>query len=61
LLLPEQARVTGLVTGVQTQADTPRAAVLTDDRFDQLLDGLAFDVPPLPGDSSRADIYLEHN
>ena len=34
---------------------------LTADEFLQQLDVLALDVPPLPADFSRADIYLDHD
>jgi hypothetical protein len=64
LALPEQARVTGLVTGIESasgQSIAPAASGLTDEEFERQLDELALDVPPLPADFSRADIYLDHD
>jgi hypothetical protein len=64
LALPEQARVTGLVTGVESasgQPIAPAASGLTDEEFEGQMDDLALDVPPLPADFSRADIYLDHD
>lgn len=33
---------------------------VTADELDKALDELSLDVPPLPADFSRADIYLDH-
>jgi hypothetical protein len=37
------------------------APQLSADELDQQLDELSLDVPPLPADFSRADIYLDHD
>ena len=64
LALPEQTRVTGLVTGANSpdgkQPTAPQDR-LSDEEFERLLDKMAIDVPPLPPDFSRADIYLDHD
>ena len=64
LAIPDQTRVTGLVTGVNTsdgKLPTAPQDRLSDEEFERLLDELALDVPPLPPDFSRADIYLDHD
>jgi hypothetical protein len=64
LALPEQARVTGLVTGVESSSGQRLASAksgLTDEEFERQMDELALDVSPLPADFSRADIYLDHD
>jgi hypothetical protein len=37
-----------------------RATELSVEEMDRQLDDLSLDVPPLPADFSRADIYLDH-
>jgi hypothetical protein len=62
LPLPEQTRVTGIVSNAAPAETLPSAAdSMTIEEFDRQLDELALDVPPLPADFSRADIYLEHD
>jgi hypothetical protein len=63
LALPEQARVTGIVNNVESPANSlaPKYE-LSPEEFERQFDELAFDdVPPLPPDFSRADIYLDHD
>ena len=61
LALPEQTRVTGVVSGVSSSATPHPADSLSDEEFERMLDEMALDVPPLPPDFSRADIYLDHD
>ena len=65
LSLPEHARVTGLVTKVDTQPNEPAQALpsdLPDDEFDRMLDEFSISGgKPLPADFSRADIYSDHD
>jgi predicted DNA-binding antitoxin AbrB/MazE fold protein len=62
LALPEQTRVSGVLQNVEdvtsaSQLDAP----LSLEEFDRSLDQLSLDVPPLPADFSRADIYMDHD
>ena len=62
LALPDQTRVAGVLNNIgegRTVADESKHFSL--DEFDRMLDELALDVPPLPADFSRADIYLDHD
>jgi len=59
LALPEQARVSGVVTPINAQSPWPE--VISDEQFFRELDELALEVTPLPADFSRADIYLDHD
>jgi hypothetical protein len=63
LALPEQARVTGVVNNVEPPAQASVAqGEMSLEEFERGLDELALDnVPPLPPDFSRADIYLDHD
>lgn len=62
LALPDQTRVTGIVSNVAPAATQPVAAnSLSLEEFERQFDELALDVPPLPADFSRADIYLDHD
>lgn len=67
--LAEKAKSTGISVDsllnnlLDTSDLTPRDAV-TFEEFDRILDELAADpedIPPLPTDFSRADIYLDHD
>ena len=62
LPLPEQTRVTGIVSNVESAA-APSVAQksMSAEEFERQFDELAIDVPPLPADFSRADIYLDHD
>jgi hypothetical protein len=62
LPLPEQTRVTGIVSNVESAA-APSVAQkpMSDEEFERRFDELAIDVPPLPPDFSRADVYLDHD
>ena len=63
--LPEHARVTGLVIGVDDQqSEKPRAlqSDVADDEFDRMLDEFSMSGgAPLAADFSRADIYSDHD
>ena len=59
LALPEQARVAGVI--VTTVGEAPTANGSPDEGFMEELDSLSLDVPVLPGDFSRADMYLDHD
>jgi hypothetical protein len=63
LLLPEQTRVTGIVSNVDSSIVSGTGqAEISPEEFERLLDELALnDVPPLPADFSRTDIYLDHD
>ena len=62
LALPEQTRVTGILSNVEPAAIPPAAQdSMSLEEFERQLDELALDVPPLPPDFSRADIYLDHD
>ena len=63
LSLPEQARVTGLVLGVETPNGVDAAAAkLSDADFEQLLDDFSVHgCQSLPADFSRDDIYSDHD
>ena len=63
LSLPEQARVTGFVLGVETANVVGAEAMkLSDADFEQLLDEFSVHgCPALPADFSRADIYSDHD
>jgi hypothetical protein len=63
LALPEQTRVIGIVNKVEPRSIPPaNTGQMSLEDFDRLLDELAIDdVPPLPPDFSRADIYLDHD
>lgn len=65
LSLPEQARVVGLVVGVNAPTGEPLKALsneLADDEFERLLDEFSIHgTSSLPADFSRADIYLDHD
>ncbi len=62
LALPDKARVTGIVSNVESSDTTPvHQDSISPEEFERLLDELAMDVPPLPQDFSRADIYLDHD
>lgn len=60
LSLPEDSRVVGHVTTVQTSAE-PQVAPLSVEEFDKLFDEAAVDGPACQGTYSRADIYLDHD
>lgn len=64
LAVPEQARVTGVVVGVETPNGNVQAASpqLSDAEFERMLDEFSVaGCAPLPADFSRADIYLDHD
>jgi len=62
LPLPEQTRVTGIVSNVESAAtDFAAQDSMSLEEFERQLDELSLDVPPLPPDFSRADIYLDHD
>jgi hypothetical protein len=67
LALPEQARVSGLVTvieGVEGQGEEQSGVCrdLSDDEFERLLESFSMSsAKPLPADFSRADIYSDHD
>lgn len=63
LSLPEQARVTGLVLGVETPSGVNAASPkLSDADFEKLLDEFSVHgCQSLPADFSRNDIYSDHD
>jgi len=62
LPLADQTRVTGIVSNVESAAAQPIVAnSLSLEEFERRFDELALDVPPLPADFSRADVYLDHD
>lgn len=63
LALPDQTRVTGIVSNVDSSiVPGTGQPEMSPEEFERLLDELALDnVPPLPADFSRADIYLDHD
>jgi hypothetical protein len=63
LALPEQTRVTGVVSNVEPPAIlSADEDQMSPEEFERQLDEVALDdVPPLPPDFSRADIYLDHD
>jgi hypothetical protein len=63
--LTAQARRQGLsleafLSQIAAKDDVNGAGALTASELVRQLDELSFDVPPLPADFSRADIYLDH-
>jgi len=64
LAVPEQARVTGVVVGIETPngSAVEGAPQLSDAEFERMLDEFSVaGCAPLPADFSRADIYLDHD
>jgi hypothetical protein len=62
LALPEQTRVTGIVSGVSSSATPHPADSLSDEQFERLLDEMATPCGGnLPADFSREDIYFDHD
>jgi predicted DNA-binding antitoxin AbrB/MazE fold protein len=59
LALPESAHVSVIIIGERATSESPSAE--SDDDFFRELESLAWDVPPLPADFSRADLYLDHD
>lgn len=58
LPLAESARVAGIVISATAAAT---ACLLPEDQFQAELDALDLDVPLLPADFSRADVYTDHD
>jgi hypothetical protein len=56
LTLPDHSRVSGIV--VALTSSTPSSSA---EDFDRELEALSMDVPLLPEDFSRADIYMDHD
>ena len=62
LALPEQTRVTGVLRNLDDASQASQVATpLSLEEFDRSLDQLSFEVPPLPADFTRSDIYLDHD
>ena len=62
LALPDQTRVTGVLRNLaESETSADATTQFSVDEFDRMLDELAVDVPLLPADFSRADIYLGHD
>ena len=61
LMLPDQTRVSGTVVQAALTSHESEKASLSVDEFDRLLDELSTDVPLLPPDFSRADVYVDHD
>jgi len=64
LSLPEQARVKGVVVGIETPNGVGQttAPQLSDAEFERLLDEFSVSgCASLPVDFSREDIYLDHD
>ena len=64
--LEAQARQRGIslseyLSRIAQRSESMDAPRLSDEEFERQLDDLLLDVPPLPGDFSRADIYLDHD
>jgi hypothetical protein len=56
--------VDSLLKNLLDRTDSTPQAMVTFEEFDRVLDELAAgpeDLPPLPADFSRADIYLDHD
>jgi hypothetical protein len=59
LALPDQEKVTGIV--FSANESLAQTLPINDEEFLLELDGLSLDVPVLPPDFSRADIYSDHD
>ncbi len=59
LALPDHSRVAGVVIALTTPSVPVTAG--SDDDFNSELDELALNVPVLPADFTRADIYADHD